>query len=42
MSRSYNVIDADGHVLSAIESSYHRDAEMNFPGVDAIHFVSSR
>jgi hypothetical protein len=36
------VDDADGHVLSAIESRYHRDAEMNFPGVDAIHFVSSR
>lgn len=36
------VDDADGQVLSAIDSRYRRDAEMSFPGVDAIHFVSSR
>jgi hypothetical protein len=33
------VDDADGRVLSAIESRYHRDDEMTFPGVTAIHFV---
>jgi len=33
------VDDADGRVLSAIDSRYRRDGEMNFPGVTAIHFV---
>jgi hypothetical protein len=34
------VDDADGHVMSALESHYRADSEMSFPGVRAIHFVS--
>ncbi|HEX6790978.1 MAG TPA: glycosyltransferase family 39 protein [Candidatus Krumholzibacteria bacterium] len=33
------VDDADGYVLSTLESKYRRDAVMEFPGVTALHFV---
>jgi len=34
------VDDADGRVLSAIESRYRRDDVLEFPGVTAMHFIS--